>query len=70
LKNVPKVCYTVARRIDTMGRLKNREMYSTSIDKELLAQLKKLSEETRIPQSRLMDEAIEDLLKKHGKKEG
>jgi predicted transcriptional regulator len=36
----------------------------------LLAQLKKLSEETRIPQSRLMDEAIEDLLKKHGKKEG
>jgi predicted transcriptional regulator len=49
-----------------MGRLKNREMYSTSIDKELLAQLKKLSESTRIPQSRLMDEAIEDLLKKHG----
>ena len=53
-----------------MGQLRYRENRTFSIDKELLAQLKKLSEETLIPQSRLMDEAIEDLLKKHGKKEG
>lgn len=45
--------------------LKNRERYTNSIDKELLRKLKKLSEQTRIPQSRLIDEAIEDILKKY-----
>lgn len=45
--------------------LKNRVRYTTSLDKELLRKLKKLSEQTRIPQSRLIDEAIEDILKKY-----
>jgi hypothetical protein len=38
-----------------------------SIDKKLADLLRQLSKETRIPQSRLVDEALEDLLKKHGK---
>ena len=38
-----------------------------SIDKVLADKLKQLSKDTRIPQSRLVDEALEDLLRKHGK---
>jgi len=45
-----------------------REPFSTKIDSSLKEKLIKLSEETRIPQSKLMDEAIEDLLKKYSKK--
>jgi len=46
--------------------LKNRERYTNSIDKELLRKLKELADKTRIPQSRLVDEALEDLLRKYG----
>lgn len=42
-----------------------RVKYATKIDKDLRDKLLKLSEITRIPQSKLLDEAIEDLLKKH-----
>mgnify|MGYP000889061515 CR=1 FL=1 len=45
--------------------LKNRERYTNSIDKELLRKVKELAEQTRISQSKLIDEAIEDLLKKY-----
>lgn len=45
--------------------LVHRTRISNSIDKKLYDKLKKLSEKTRIPMSRLLDEAIEDLLKKH-----
>lgn len=45
--------------------LKNRDRFSSTVDKELLLSLKKLSEETRIPISKLLDKAIADLLKKH-----
>lgn len=48
-----------------MADLKNRVQYATSIDKELKDAMKVLSDKTRIPQSKLIDEAIEDLLKKH-----
>ncbi|MDD4780335.1 MAG: ribbon-helix-helix domain-containing protein [Tissierellia bacterium] len=48
-----------------MADLKNRVQYATSIDKELKDAMKVLSEKTRIPQSKLIDEAIKDLLKKH-----
>lgn len=44
--------------------LVNRIRISNSIDKKLFEELKKLSEETKVPMSRLLDEAIEDLLKK------
>lgn len=49
-----------------MGKLKDRAQFATSINKDLKESFQKLSEKTRIPQSKLMDEAIEDLLKKHG----
>ncbi|MGF7186880.1 hypothetical protein GGQ84_003014 [Desulfitispora alkaliphila] len=45
--------------------LKNRNRFSSTVDKDLLLCLKKLSEETRIPISKLLDEAIIDLLEKH-----
>ncbi len=48
--------------------LVHREKISNSIKKELYVGLKRLSKETRIPISRLLDEAIEDLLKKHSAK--
>lgn len=44
--------------------LVHRIRISNSIDKELFEKLKKLSEETKVPMSKLLDEAIEDLLKK------
>lgn len=42
-----------------------REKLTLSVDCELSRKLKKLSELTRIPASRLFDEAVEDLLEKH-----
>jgi predicted DNA-binding protein len=45
--------------------LVHRERISNSIDKELYKKLKELSEKSRIPISKYLDEAIEDLLKKH-----
>ena len=45
--------------------LKNRTRIGSAIDKKLYEQLKKLSEDTRIPISKLLDEAIKDLIEKH-----
>jgi len=45
--------------------LKNRSPFGTTIDNTLLALIKEMSVNTRIPLSRLIDEAIEDLLKKY-----
>lgn len=42
--------------------LKYRQRVTTSIDKNLYGALRELSEETKIPQSKLFDEAIEALL--------
>jgi len=57
-----------------MEQNQKRVQFATSIDKTLRNSLIDLSKQTRIPQSKLMDEAIEDLLNKHGfeggKKEG
>lgn len=47
--------------------LKNRKPLSNAVKTELYDDLKKLSEETKVPISRLLDEAIEDLLKKRKK---
>ena len=46
--------------------LKNRERIGSAIDKELLKKLREYSKESNIPLSKLLDEAIEDLLKKRG----
>ena len=48
--------------------LKNRKRFTTTVKNELHRDILELKESTRIPLSRLMDEAIEDLLKKYTKK--
>ncbi|MBL5829393.1 ribbon-helix-helix domain-containing protein [Serratia fonticola] len=45
--------------------LKNRKRFTSSLDNKLVPLFDELSRTTRIPKSRLLDEAIEDLLKKH-----
>ena len=49
-----------------MGDLKYRERLSSSVDKGVYRAIRKYSIETRIPLSKLLDEAIEDFLKKNG----
>jgi len=44
-----------------------RVPYATKIELELKEKLVVLAKETRIPQSKLVDEAIVDLLKKYNK---
>lgn len=46
--------------------LKYRTRFTSSLKNELVPRFDELSKKTRIPKSRLLDEAIEDLLKKHG----
>lgn len=46
--------------------LKYRTRFTSSLKNELVPLLDDLAKQTRIPKSRLLDEAIEDLLKKHG----
>ncbi|MDY3619266.1 ribbon-helix-helix domain-containing protein [Agathobaculum sp.] len=46
--------------------LKYRKRFTSSLKNELVPLFDELSRSTRIPKSRLLDEAIEDLLKKHG----
>lgn len=48
-------------------RLKNRIPFSNAIDATLYEKLDELSKKTRIPKSKLLDEAIELLLEKHKK---
>nr|DAY96641.1 MAG TPA: Ribbon-helix-helix domain [Caudoviricetes sp.] len=47
--------------------LKNRIRFSTSMDIELSKKLEELSKQTRIPKSKLVDEAIEMLVNKYNK---
>ena len=44
--------------------LKNRTPISNAVDTKLYEALRDLSRETKVPISRLLDEAIEDLLEK------
>ena len=48
--------------------LVNRKKFISSLDNELVAPFNALSKKTRVPKSRLLDEAIEDLLKKYEKR--
>lgn len=48
--------------------LKNRKKLGSAVDIDLYMKLKKLSSKTKINQSRLLDEALEDLFKKYSKK--
>ena len=46
--------------------LKYRTRFTSSLKNELVPLFDELARKTRIPKSRLLDEAIEDLLKKNG----
>ena len=48
-------------------KLKNRVIPNSAVDKELYAKLKEHSKETKTPISRLLDKAIELLLKESTK---
>ena len=50
--------------------LVNRKRFVSSLANELVKPFDELSKKTRVPKSRLLDEAIEDLLKKYEKKNG
>jgi len=50
--------------------LVNRTRFTSSLANELIKPFNTLAKDTRIPKSRLLDEAIEDLLKKYEKKGG
>ena len=46
--------------------LKNRTRFTSSLKNELVPLFHQLAEETKVPKSRLLDEAIGDLLAKRG----
>ncbi|EAO9157888.1 ribbon-helix-helix domain-containing protein [Salmonella enterica] len=46
--------------------LKNRRRFTSSLDNHLVPLFDELAAKTRIPKSRLLDEAISDLLLKNG----
>ena len=48
-----------------MSRYSTRTPWSTAVNSELLEKLRKFANDSRIPVSRLADEAIEDLLVKY-----
>ncbi len=50
---------------DKKRGLATRKTLSTTLDKELSEKLDDLAKETRIPKSKLLDEAVELLLAKH-----
>ena len=52
------------------SHLKTRGRLTTTIDNEILAGLKKLTAETQVPITRLLDEAILDLLVKYDRGNG
>jgi metal-responsive CopG/Arc/MetJ family transcriptional regulator len=48
--------------------LKYRTRFTSSLDNKLVQPFNELAKDSRIPKSRLLDEAIDDLLKKHGRR--
>ena len=50
--------------------LVNRTRFTSSLKNELIVKFDELAKKTRIPKSRLLDEAVEDLLKKYEEKQG
>ena len=58
--NIYEVIYV--EEVKKKDTLVNRERYSSTFDKELLYGLKKLSKDTGIPITKLLDKSIELLL--------
>ena len=60
--------FIIGLRGEDMSKdLKTRERFTNTLNKELLKRLQELSKETMIPMSRLLDKAVEQLLKEYGK---
>ncbi len=51
-----------------MTKLKNRKSVCTTIDKNIYIEFKKLSTQTKIPMTKLHDEALNDLATKYSQK--
>ena len=62
-----KLLENVSCTVKTNNQLSSRKILSSAIRNELHDGLKELSSQTKIPMSKLLDEAIEDLLKKRSK---
>ena len=56
-----QVIYIVVEVIELKKRI------TFTLDEKLVEQLKKVSEETMIPQARLVEQAIREVIKKYGK---
>jgi len=54
---------TIMETLSTMGK---RKMYNTTLDAELIRQIKILAAQLEKRQNDLLEEAIKDLLKKYG----
>jgi len=50
------------------AKLVNRTKLISSLANELVGPFNELSKKTRVPKSRLLDEAVEDLLQKYEKR--
>ena len=57
--------YEVIYMSENKYGLTNRVRISNAVDKELYAQLKQISDETMIPISKLLDQAIKLLIEEH-----
>ena len=60
------LCYVMII-IKKGASLMTKKRFTTYLEEKELDKLKKLSEETRVPTAKYIQEAIEDLLKKYGK---
>ena len=64
------IYYTSLRGDDPLAgnpNLKNRHAFSNAIDKALFEAFEQLHRDTRVPKSKLLDEAVELLLRKYGR---
>jgi predicted transcriptional regulator len=50
----------------TLGDDLMKKRVTFTLSEELIEQLKKVSEETMIPQARLVEQALQDVVKKYG----
>lgn len=65
--NTTEVGEPMSDKVKNDRGLKTRRNLSNAIDIKLWNELHILSKESRVPKSRLLDEAVELLLKKHGR---
>lgn len=64
------ICYDAFMKgaVTMEANVSRKERFTTYLPTEMIEKIRKLSEDTRIPQSRLYEEAVEDLMKKYKNK--